>query len=79
VLKNVFRETPDGKGVMHTAASRLLADDSVLSDLMGYSLDEKWLTAAKTLDAIAKWPDCENPEQTVRPCTVALLLCSQGD
>jgi hypothetical protein len=64
-LKNVFRETPDGRGVAHTAVSRLLVEDSVLNDWLRFTLDENWSAAAKAVDAIGKWPDCARPEAAV--------------
>jgi hypothetical protein len=65
MLMNVFRETADGKGITHNAVSRLLVEEPVLSDWLSYSLDESWPAAAKAVDAIGKWPDCDEPRNTV--------------
>jgi hypothetical protein len=69
MMKNVFRETPDGTGVVHTAVSRRLVEEPTLSHWMRYNLDENWKAAANELDALEKWPHSDEPSQTVRkPC-----------
>jgi hypothetical protein len=66
MMKNVFRETPDGTGVVHTAVSRRLVEEPMLSHWMRFNLDENWKAAANELDALERWPHSDEPSQTVR-------------
>lgn len=76
----IFQEPTDGI-VRHTAASKLLAEDPMLRQWAGMISEELWPAATrvsirlaskeaytdcrKTVDALAKWPACEEPNQTV--------------
>jgi len=61
---HIFHEPRKGI-VAHTAASRLLAEDSQLADWVGVNSDELWQSAAQTVNAMAKYPGSQEPTQTV--------------
>lgn len=63
MTKNIFQEPRKGV-VSHTAASRLLAEDSQLHDWVGASTDELWQAAAQTINALVKYPGSQEPNQT---------------
>ncbi|KAH8754352.1 putative Sterigmatocystin 8-O-methyltransferase [Diaporthe sp. PMI_573] len=58
----IFREPRPGM-VAHTQASKLLARSDVNS-FMAFHPEIGWPTAAKTLDALQKWPSSEEPDET---------------
>ncbi|KAF1826400.1 S-adenosyl-L-methionine-dependent methyltransferase [Dissoconium aciculare CBS 342.82] len=66
MMKNVFRETPDGTGVVHTAVSRRLVEEPMLSHWMRFNLDENWKAAANELDALERWPHSDEPKRGQR-------------
>lgn len=63
MTKNIFQEPRKGM-VSHTAVSRLLAEDTQLHDWVGASTDELWQAAAQTVNALAKYPGSQEPNQT---------------
>ena len=65
MTKHIFKEPRKGM-VAHTAASKLLADDAQIHDWVGASTDELWQGASQTVNALVKWPDSQEPNQTAR-------------
>lgn len=65
MTKHIFREPRKGV-VVHTAASRLLAEDEQILDWVGASTDELWQAAAQTVNAMVKYPESQEPNETVR-------------
>ncbi|KAL9592948.1 MAG: hypothetical protein Q9219_007705 [cf. Caloplaca sp. 3 TL-2023] len=63
MTKHMFRETRPGF-VAHTAVSRVLAEESGMKDWVGMVCEEMWPSAARTVDAMVKWPASEDPEHT---------------
>ncbi|KAI1098865.1 putative O-methyltransferase [Jackrogersella minutella] len=59
----VFREPRPGV-VAHSAASRQIADDPNIADWVSANVNEMWPAAEKVVDALAKWPLAEEPNQT---------------
>ncbi|KAI0172756.1 putative O-methyltransferase [Hypoxylon sp. FL1284] len=59
----VFREPRPGV-VAHSAASRQIAEDPHMADWVGANVDDMWPSAEKVVDALAKWPLVEEPNQT---------------
>lgn len=49
----------------HTAASRLLAEDSLMADWVGANTDELWQGVSQTVNAMVKYPGSQEPNQTV--------------
>jgi hypothetical protein len=74
MTKRIFHEPREGV-VAHTAASRLIAEDSQISDWVGASTDELWQAAAQTVNAMVKYPGSQEPNETVfLPPTIFKLL-----
>ncbi|RYC54100.1 hypothetical protein CHU98_g12107 [Xylaria longipes] len=46
------------------AASKLIADDQAMADWVSSCVNEMWPSAEKVVDALAKWPLAEEPNQT---------------
>ncbi|KAL6721260.1 hypothetical protein ACLMJK_000362 [Lecanora helva] len=63
MTKRVFREPHKGV-VAHTAASKLLATDQQIHDWVRVSTDELWQGTAQTVNAIARFPMSQEPNQT---------------
>lgn len=64
MTKRIFHEPRKGI-VRHTAASRLLAEDSQIADWVGASTDELWQSASQTLNAMVKYPNSQELNETV--------------
>lgn len=64
MTKHVFREPRKGV-VAHTAASRLLLEDSQTADWVGASTDDLWQAASQTVNAMVKYPGSQEPNDTV--------------
>jgi hypothetical protein len=64
MTKRIFSEPRKGV-VAHTAASRLLAEDSQVADWVGANTDELWQAASQTVNAMVKYPGSQEPNQTV--------------
>ena len=64
MTKHIFREPRTGF-VIHTAASRLLAEDAQLRDWVSASTSEMWQAAAQTVNALVRFPGSQEPNQTV--------------
>lgn len=71
IAHRVFSEPHPGM-IAHSAASRLIADDSRVSDWVGANVHDMWPSAPKAVDALIKWPLASEPNQTVRPAAVLL-------
>ena len=69
MTQRIFYE-PRKNVVAHTAASKLLAEDKIVSDWVGVSTDELWQAAAQTLNAMIKFPQSQEPNETVRICAL---------
>ncbi|KAI9646018.1 hypothetical protein NHQ30_005456 [Ciborinia camelliae] len=63
MTKRIFKEPRKGV-VTHTAASRLLAEDSQVADWVGANTDELWQAASQTVNAMVKYPGSQEPNQT---------------
>ncbi|OKL61872.1 hypothetical protein UA08_02509 [Talaromyces atroroseus] len=59
----IFRQTPDGK-IAHTSASKLFANNHAIRQWVGMVLEEMWPAATKVVDALQKWPNSEEPNQS---------------
>lgn len=66
VTQDIFSETRPGV-VAHNAVSRLLAEDQVIHDWVGASTDDLWQAAAQTCNALAMYPDSQEPNEMVCP------------
>lgn len=58
----IFHEPRKGY-VAHTAASKRLSDP-LMKAWLCFVTDELWPSAVKTVDALQKWPDVQEPDQT---------------
>ncbi|XXH00700.1 hypothetical protein Hte_007050 [Hypoxylon texense] len=63
VAQGIFDEPRPGV-IAHSAASRLLAEDPGVHDFVATSSDELWQAAAQTCNAMAKFPESEEPTET---------------
>ncbi|KAI0835695.1 putative O-methyltransferase [Hypoxylon sp. FL0890] len=59
----VFREPRLGV-VAHSAATRQIAEDPAMADWVSSNVNDMWPSAEKVIDALAKWPLAEEPNQT---------------
>ncbi|KAF2087636.1 S-adenosyl-L-methionine-dependent methyltransferase [Saccharata proteae CBS 121410] len=62
MTNRVFCEPRDGY-VAHTAASRVLIEDEMMNDWVGMCSAEFFPAAARTVDAMVKWPASQEPTQ----------------
>jgi hypothetical protein len=51
--------------IAHSASSRQIADDQAIADWVSSCVNDMWPAAEKVVDALAKWPLAEEPNQTV--------------
>ena len=63
MCNHIFAQTPKGE-VRHTAASRLIAVDSDSNDAIGMELDEWWPASTYLLDALRKFGDDGEQNET---------------
>ncbi|KAI9839036.1 MAG: hypothetical protein M1837_002290 [Sclerophora amabilis] len=63
MTKQVFKEPRKGF-VAHTAASKVLAEMPLMRDWVGMVCEEMWPSAARTVDAMVKWPASQEPHHT---------------
>lgn len=63
MTKQLFEEPRKGI-VVHTAASRLLAEDQQIHDWVWMTTCEMWQAAAHTVNALVKYPEAQEPNQT---------------
>ncbi|EPE27494.1 S-adenosyl-L-methionine-dependent methyltransferase [Glarea lozoyensis ATCC 20868] len=59
----IFREVRKGV-VVHTAASRLLAESRQLKSWTGVNVEEMWPAAVQTVPAMIKWPNSQEATHT---------------
>lgn len=65
VSQKIFEELRPGV-ITHSAASRLLAEDTAVHDYVFCASDEFWQASAQTCNAMAQFPGSEEPTETVR-------------
>jgi hypothetical protein len=63
MTNRIFRESRDGY-VAHTAISRILLEDANMADWVGVCSAEFFVAAARTVDAMVKYPASQEPSQT---------------
>ncbi|KAI1775119.1 S-adenosyl-L-methionine-dependent methyltransferase [Hypoxylon cercidicola] len=63
VTQRIFDEPRPGV-IAHSAASRLLAEDPGVHDFVATCSDELWQAATQTCNAMAKFPESEEPTET---------------
>ncbi|TVY28476.1 O-methyltransferase [Lachnellula hyalina] len=63
MTNRIFKEPSKGL-VAHTAASRLIAEDTQMADWVGASTGELWQAAAQTVHAMLKYPGSQEPNET---------------
>lgn len=64
MTKRIFKEPRKGT-VAHTAASKLMAEDTQMADWVGANTGELWQAAAQTVPAMLKYPGSQEPNETV--------------
>lgn len=63
MTQHIFHEPRPGV-VAHTAASRLLVEDKGLASFLRLNTDDLWHSAYHTVNAMAKYPGSEEPNET---------------
>ncbi|KAI4595114.1 hypothetical protein KJ359_007089 [Pestalotiopsis sp. 9143b] len=63
VTQKIFEE-PEPGVIAHSAASRLLAENPGVHDFVATCTGELWQAAAQTCNALVKFPDSEEPNET---------------
>ncbi|KAF7879494.1 hypothetical protein EAF04_000690 [Stromatinia cepivora] len=63
MTNHIFKEIRPGV-VAHTAASKLLASDPLLTDYVGIIVEERFQAAAHTVEAVQKFGCAKEPNQT---------------
>ncbi|PBP15774.1 S-adenosyl-L-methionine-dependent methyltransferase [Diplocarpon rosae] len=63
MTNRIFREVSPGV-VAHTAASRVLAEDSMMNDWVGFCVEDMWPAASQTIPAIQLNPAADDMSQT---------------
>ena len=64
IAHRIFCEPCPGV-ITHSAASRQIADDVRVASWVGACVDDMWPAAEKVVDALEKWPQAAEPNQTV--------------
>jgi hypothetical protein len=64
IAHRIFKESRPGV-IVHSAASRQIAEDSRVASWVGANVDDMWPAAEKVVDALVKWPLAAEPNQTV--------------
>lgn len=64
VSQRIFSEPRPGV-IVHSAASRLLAEDTGVHDFVATSSNELWPAASQTCNAMVQFPGSEEPTETV--------------
>lgn len=59
----IFHEPQQGM-VAHTAVSKVLAENALVRQWIGNGCEVMWPAASRAVDAIAKWPRSEEPNQS---------------
>jgi len=72
IAHRIFCEPRPGF-IAHSAASRQIADDARVADWVGANVDEMWPAAERLVDALERWPQAAEPNQTV---STLLISCS---
>lgn len=65
IAHRIFQEPKPGV-ISHSAASRQIADDPRLASWVGSNVDDMWPAAERVVDALVRWPQLDEPNQTVR-------------
>lgn len=60
---HIFRETSNGL-VGHSAVSRCMLEMPLVNDWIGHFCNEVWPAFPYTLEALSKWPDSQEPDET---------------
>ena len=68
IAYRIFREPRPGV-IAHSAASRQIAEDPLIASWVSANVDEMWPAAEKVVDALIKWPEAGEANQTVSRCT----------
>jgi hypothetical protein len=71
IAHRVFLEPRPGF-IAHSAASRLIANDTRVASWVGAGVDEMWPAALNIVPALEKWPEAAEPNQSV--CKLFNLL-----
>lgn len=64
IAYRLFQEPRPGV-IAHSAASRQLAEDTRAAGWVAANVDEMWPAAEKLVEALEKWPEASEPNQTV--------------
>jgi len=64
MTSHIFQEPQEGI-VAHTAASKVLSEFPLMSQWVGMVCEEMWPAATKLVDAMTRWPNSEEPNETV--------------
>ncbi|KUJ09465.1 S-adenosyl-L-methionine-dependent methyltransferase [Mollisia scopiformis] len=62
MTNRIFKEVEPGV-VAHTAASRVLAEDQMINDWVGFCVEDIWPAASRVVDAINLNPSASEPSQ----------------
>lgn len=63
ITNHIFSE-PEQGFVAHSASSLALRESNVVRDIIGINVEERFLAAARTVDAIQQYPDSQEPALT---------------
>jgi hypothetical protein len=66
IAYRIFKEPRPGV-IAHSAASRQMVEDPRFASWIASNVDDMWPAAEKVVDALTKWPNAAEPNQTV--CT----------
>lgn len=75
IARRIFCEPRPGF-IVHSAASRQIAEDTRVADWVGANVDEMWPAAEKLVDALERWPQAAEPNQTVSMSWLSCLKVS---
>ncbi|KAF2491084.1 putative O-methyltransferase [Lophium mytilinum] len=63
IAYRIFKEPRPGV-IAHSAASRQIADDPRVASWVGANVDDMWPAAERVVEALVKWPQAAEPNQT---------------
>jgi hypothetical protein len=70
----VFFQEPRPGIVVHSGLTALLTRDALVRNSLQCMLEEFWPAGVRAADALAKWPNSEEPNETVQVMFTLIIL-----
>jgi acyl dehydratase len=70
IINHRFFEEPRPGIIVHSALTALLARDNLVRTSLQTTLGEFWPAGVRAADAMVRWPNSEEPNETVRTFSI---------